>query len=98
MYICAYDGAVTFEWDPTKAAANRRKHRIDFADAVGVFEDPNALTMDDEHPDEPRFVTIGLDAQARVVVVCWTGRPSAIRLISARKATPAERKQYEGKE
>lgn len=69
MYICAYADGVTFEWDSTKAAANRRKHRIDFADAVGVFEDPEALTMDDEHPDEARFVTVGLDWQARVVVV-----------------------------
>ena len=55
----------------------------------------NALTRDDPHPDEARFVTIGLDILGRVVVVSWTGRPTAIRLISARKATPAEREQYE---
>lgn len=94
MYGCAYDRPVTFEWDSPKAASNRRKHRVDFADAVGVFEDPRALTIDDEHPAEARFVTIGLDSLARVLVVCWTGRSSSIRLISARKATPAERAQY----
>ena len=95
VHIRAYATVVTFEWDPGKAARNRRKHRVSFADAVGVFEDPSALTQDDPHPDEIRFVTIGLDVLGRVVVVSWTGRPTAIRLISARKATPAEREQYE---
>jgi uncharacterized DUF497 family protein len=41
---------VTFEWDPAKAAANRRKHRVSFADTVAVFEDPRAMTIDDPHP------------------------------------------------
>jgi hypothetical protein len=86
---------VTFEWDPDKAASNRRKHRVDFADAVGVFEDPRALTRDDPHPDELRHLTMGLDFLGRVVVVCGTGRRTEIRIISARKATPAERRQYQ---
>jgi uncharacterized DUF497 family protein len=83
---------VTFEWDPSKAALNRGKHRVDFADAIGVFEDPRALTRDDAHPGELRHLTLGLDFLGRVVVVCWTGRRNAI---SARKATPRERRQYE---
>jgi uncharacterized DUF497 family protein len=95
MHICAYNRYVTFEWDPNKAANNRRKHRVDFADAVGVFEDPRALTRDDPHPDELRHITMGLDFLGRVVVVCWTGRRTEIRIISARKAMPAERRQYE---
>lgn len=94
MHICAYTSRVAFDWDPEKAAGNRRKHRIDFADAVGVFEDPRALTRDDDHAGERRHLTMGLDFLGRVVVVCWTGRRSAIRIISARKATPAERRQY----
>jgi len=95
MHICAYTVHVTFDWDPEKAAGNRRKHRVEFADAVGVFEDPRALTRDDAHADEPRHVTMGLDFLGRVVVVCWTERRNAIRIISARKATPRERRQYE---
>jgi uncharacterized DUF497 family protein len=86
---------VAFQWDPEKAAGNRRKHRIDFADAVGVFEDPRALTREDDHADEQRQVTVGLDFLGRVVVVCWTGRRKAIRIISARKASAAERRQYQ---
>jgi uncharacterized protein len=50
---------VTFQWDPAKARANLRKHRIDFADAATVFEDPRALTQDDPHPREERLVTLG---------------------------------------
>ena len=83
-----------FEWDPKKAASNLRKHRIDFADAATVFEDDQALTIDDRHPDEKRFVTIGMDALARVLVVCWTWREDSIRLISARQATPSEQERY----
>jgi uncharacterized protein len=95
MHVRAYTNPVTYEWDPSKAAGNRRKHRVDFADAVGVFEDPRALTREDPHPDEQRHLSMGLDFLGRVVVVCWTGRRNAIRIISARKATPAERRQYE---
>ena len=87
---------VEFEWDKSKARANRRKHGIDFADAVSVLEDDQALTIDDDDPDEERFVTIGLDALGRIVVVVYTFRENRIRFISARKATPRERKQYEG--
>ena len=86
---------MSFQWDPSKAALNRRKHRVDFADAVGVFEDPHAITLDDPHPKEPRYVTMGVDTLGRVLVVSWTGRGESIRLISARPASPRERLLYE---
>ena len=85
-----------YEWDPTKAQANLDKHGIDFADAVTALEDDAALTLDDDDPDEERFITLGIDALGRVLVVVYTWRGERLRLISARKATPRERKQYEG--
>ena len=85
---------MSYEWDPKKAASNLRKHGVDFADAVFVLEDDLALTLDDHHPSERRFVTIGSDALARVLVVVYTLRGEKIRIISARKATPGERRQY----
>jgi uncharacterized DUF497 family protein len=85
-----------YEWDNNKAASNLRKHSIDFADAVSVFADDAAITIVDEHPDEERFVTTGIDAFGRIlVVVYYTLRGDRIRLISARKATRKERQQYE---
>ena len=86
---------VPFQWDRSKAGENVRKHGVDLADAVGVFEDPHAVTIDDPHPDEQRFVTVGMDPQARILVISWAARNEAIRLISARKATPQERHQYQ---
>lgn len=84
-----------YEWDPAKAEANLAKHGVRFADAVIVFSDERALTIDEPHPDEERYVTIGMDALARVLVVVWTWRCEAtIRLISARPATRTERRQY----
>jgi uncharacterized protein len=85
---------VDFEWDPDKAEANRRKHGVDFADAVGVFADSFALTQEDPHPSEERFVTLGRDFLDRLVLVSWLWRGENIRLISARNATPRERRQY----
>jgi uncharacterized DUF497 family protein len=83
-----------YEWDPDKAATNEARHGVRFADAVSVFGDEQALTIDDTHPDEERFVTIGMDAFARVLVVVYTWRGDAVRLISARKATRSERTHY----
>ena len=84
-----------FQWDPAKARANRLKHGVGFPDAVGAFEDPLALTSEDPHPTEDRFATVGLDFLGRLVLVSWTWRGEDIRLISARLATPRERRQYE---
>ena len=86
---------VAFEWDDVKARANYRKHRVHFADAVAVFEDGSAITIpDDETDEEERFVTIGRDAFARLLVVIYTWRELNIRLISARKANRRETREY----
>ena len=92
---CAYIYFMSFEWDQNKATINLKKHRIDFADAVTVFDDFNTVTVNDPDHDEERFVTIGMDAYGRILVVVYTWRGDVIRLISARKATKHERKQYE---
>ena len=86
---------VKFEWDHHKAVANRKKHGIDFADAVAVLYDELAVTIQDEHADEERFITMGTDALGQVLVVVWTWHGEQLRLISARKATPREHRQYE---
>ena len=84
-----------YQWDPNKARSNLRKHKISFADAVTVFSDDNAITIKDDFPGEERFVTVGTDALGRILVVIYTYRESSIRIISARKATTYEQKQYE---
>ena len=86
-----------FEWDPRKAAAGRRKHRVSFPEAVTAFADPLSITIDDpDHSiDEDRFILIGATAAGRVVVVAHTFRDESVRIISARLATRRERKTYE---
>ena len=96
MYACAYSCSVQSEWDPLKAAASKAKHGVDFADAVTVLHDELALTIPDEHPAEKRFVSIGMDALGRILVVVYTWRGERVRLISARRATKPETKQYLG--
>ena len=86
---------MNFEWDPNKAKSNYKKHGVRFADAVGVFEDERAITIQDEHESEDRFITIGRDFLSRTLVVIYTFRDVVIRIISARKATVRERKIYE---
>jgi uncharacterized DUF497 family protein len=86
---------MAYEWDLDKATANLRRHGVDFADAVGVFEDAYALRRED--PDargEQRFVITGMDFLGRVVVVVYTYRGERIRPISARPATRREREHY----
>jgi len=86
---------VKIEWDPNKAAQNLRKHGIDFADAVIVLEDENALTIEDHGHDEQRFKTLGLGPSQNVLFVVHAFRKSdVIRIISARKADRSETKQY----
>ena len=86
---------MTYQWDKNKAAINLRKHGIDFADAVAVFSDDLAISTSDERFEEDRFISIGLDALNRLLVVVYTWRGEEIRLISARFATRQERRQYE---
>jgi uncharacterized protein len=82
------------EWDARKAAINRRKHGIDFADAIGVVTDPLAVTLIDDEAGEDRFVTIGRDTLGRIMVVVYTWAGENVRLISARRATAGERATY----
>ena len=95
VHVRAYTGIVEYEWDPAKAAANLRKHGVDFADATSVLSDPLAATRDDDHPSELRRLTLGVDALGRLLVVCYVRRGTKVRIISARKATHHERRQYE---
>ena len=61
-----------YEWDPHKALTNIKKHKVDFADAVGVFEDPLAITVADDRYSEARFLTAGTDFPGRLLVVTYT--------------------------
>jgi uncharacterized DUF497 family protein len=85
------------QWDAAKAAENLKKHGIDFADAATALEDELAITVPDHHPHEQRFASVAMDALGRVLVVVYTWRGDDARLISARKATRSERRQYEGR-
>lgn len=86
-----------FEWDHKKAAANARKHGVTFEEAATVFGDPLALTFDDpDHSSgEHRMLTFGVAAYGSLIVVAHTERRGSVRIISARRATAAERKIYE---
>lgn len=84
-----------FEWDESKANDNKLKHGISFADTFTVFDDPNAVTIEDFREGEQRYVTIGMDAFGRILVVVYAWREENIRIISARKAVRYEVKQYE---
>jgi uncharacterized protein len=84
-----------YEWDPAKAAANLRKHKVDFADAVLALEDPLARSVHD--PDasgEERYVSMGVDPSGRLLVTIFARRRKRIRIISSRRA-PAERRSHE---
>lgn len=86
-----------FEWDDEKEQINIRKHGIDFETASRVFKDENRLELyDEEHSEfEDRYITIGvIDEIAYVIMVVYTEREEAIRIISARKATKQEREMY----
>ncbi len=90
--------ALKFEWDENKNQINQKKHKISFEEAQTVFYDAEALVIDDpEHSDkEERFIILGLSKKANLLVVCHCYRESdtVIRIISARKATSTESKQY----
>jgi uncharacterized DUF497 family protein len=86
-----------FEWNPEKAEANLQKHSVSFEEAASVFFDPLSLTVSDPlHSDEEdRFIITGLSTRERQIVVVHTDRGDKIRIISARLATPNERRKYE---
>jgi uncharacterized DUF497 family protein len=84
------------EFDPSKAKSNLAKHRVSFAHAEQALRDPSAVTIED--PDvqgERRFVTLGMDALGRVLIVVHAPRGNRTRLISARKASRSETEQYD---
>jgi uncharacterized DUF497 family protein len=89
--------AASFQWDPRKAASNLKRHGVSFQEAISVFSDPLARIFDDaDHAtDEQREIIIGHSARQRLLLVSFTEREDVIRIISARKATKNERKDYE---
>ena len=86
-----------FEWDARKARANRAKHGVSFDEAVTVFGDPLGRVIEDSHhsQSEERLMLLGHSVRRRLLVVMFTERGDAIRLVSARKATRRERRDYE---
>lgn len=90
-----YNKAVRFIWDPRKAAANVRKHGVSFEEAATVFADPLALAVEDA-VDPGRTLLIGMSERERVLLTVYTDiDEDTIRIISARRATSHERKNYE---
>ncbi len=91
---------ITFDWDPTKATANLKKHGVSFEEAQSVFYDEFAIQFfDEEHSsDEERFLMLGMSIHAQLLIVCHCerGGGNVIRIISARKATRSERAFYGG--
>ena len=87
-----------FEWDANKANANTAKHGVSFEEAATVFQDTMAAIFDDDsHSDEElREIIIGHSYRNRLLLVCFTERNDAIRIINARKATRREHRDYEG--
>jgi uncharacterized protein len=86
---------MSFEFDPAKARTNLRKHGVSFSHAEQALRDPMAYTIDDpDSASERRFVTLGMDALGRVLVVVHTQRGERTRLISARKASRGEADRY----
>lgn len=83
-----------YQWDRYKADGNLRKHGVRFADAASALEDELALTIEAEASGERRWVTLGRDLFGRLLVVVYAWRGDDIRIISARKANPKERRQY----
>ena len=90
--------SIQFEWDPSKAQVNLRKHKVSFEDARSVFSDERALLIDDpDHSElEDRFVLLGFSHSLRVLVVvhCYRAEGQVIRIISARKADADEQALY----
>jgi len=87
---------VDYEWNPAKARVNYQKHGVHFSEAVTALEDEFALTIRDEYSGlEERWITLGTDSLGRILVIVYCWREERIRVISARRATPGERWQYE---
>jgi uncharacterized DUF497 family protein len=81
-------------WDSKKRLSNLLKHGVEFSDAVLVFEDDLAITIEDSYQNEQRFITLGCDAHNRTLIVVYTHKNDFIRIISARKANKTETSVY----
>jgi uncharacterized DUF497 family protein len=91
-----HNGRVEIEFDPSKAKSNLAKHRVSFAHAEQALRDPLAVTIEDPDAEgERRFVTPGMDALGRILIMVHTPRSDRTRLISARKASQSETEQYD---
>ena len=88
---------MNFEWRPNKAESNLRKHGVSFQEAATAFSDNLGITVyDPDHSkDEDRYITIGWSERRRLLIVSHTDRKDSIRIISARRVTQRERKDYE---
>ena len=86
-----------FEWDPEKADQNLRQHGVAFTEGLTIFGDPlEVMVPDPDHSEgELRFLSLGRSEAGRLLVVSYTERGSRVRIISAREATPKERREYE---
>lgn len=86
-----------FEWDPQKAAQNLRKHKVPFAEATTVFNDPEGVSVSDpDHSEEEdRFIIVGMSNRSRLLIVSFVERGERYWIISARKLTRSERNTYE---
>jgi uncharacterized protein len=89
--------ALEFEWDPRKAATNLAKHQVSFEEAATVFGDPlGRIVADPRHSTiEERFVLLGISRRRRLLAVMYTERADVVRIISARRATRPEKRDYE---
>ena len=85
---------MNYIWDSKKRLSNLLKHGVEFSDAVLVFEDDLAVTIEDSYQNEQRFITLGCDAHSRILVVVYTHKNDVIRIISARKANKTENSVY----
>lgn len=89
--------AMQFEWDEEKAETNLKKHKVSYEEAKTIFGDPLSITVDDpDHSkEEPHYIDIGKSSSGKLLVVVYTERGNKTRIISCRRATRMERKQYE---
>jgi uncharacterized DUF497 family protein len=90
-------GGLHFEWDSEKAVTNQEKHGVSFLEAATAFGDDLSLTIPDplHSDDEDRFILIGISVESRLLTVVHAERGARTRIISARKPTPTERRDYE---
>jgi len=88
---------MNFQWDRIKDAANQRKHKVGFREALSIFYDPLSTTfLDPDHSaEEQRFLTIGMSSNRRILVVSHIDKDETVRIISARGVTRSEHKFYE---